>query len=77
MWFLFACSIVLIIPINFFAVVSTSPVAQGNEMNTALAYILSAVAGFIIVVLAILFIATATIRYRCRKKQQGMKGIQS
>ena len=63
--------------IHSFAVVSTSLVAQGNEMNTVLVYTLAAVAGFIVVMLAILLIAIAAIRYKGRKQQQRKKGIYS
>ena len=71
------CYVVLISFIHSFAVVSTSPVAQGNEMNTVLVYSLAAVAGFIVVMLAILLIAIAVIRYKGRKIQQGKKGMYS
>ena len=64
--------------IHSFTVVSTSPVAQGNEMSTALlVYSLAAVAGFSVVMLAILLIAIAAIRYKGRKQQQRIKGIYS
>ena len=49
--------------------------AQGNEMNTVLVYTLAAVALFIVVMLAILLITIAVIRYKSRKQQQGKKGI--
>ena len=62
--------------IHSFAVVSTSLVAQGNEMSTALlVYTLTAVAVFIVVMLAVLLIAIAVvIRYKGRRQQQGKKG---
>ena len=71
------CYVVLISFIYSFAVVSTSPVVQGNEMNTVLVYSLAGVAGFIVVMVAILLIAIAAIRYKGRKIQQGKKGIYS
>ena len=52
---------------------STSLVAQGNEINTVLAYTFSAIAGVIVVMLAIVLIAIATVRSKGRKQQQGMK----
>ena len=67
--------IMLTLLIHSFAGVSTSLVAQGNEMNTVLVYTLPAVAVFIVVMLAILLIAVAALRYKCRKQQQGKKGI--
>ena len=63
--------------IQSFAVVSTSLVAQGNEMNTVLVYTLAAIAVFIVVMLAVMLIAIAAIRYKGRKQQQGIKGIYS
>ena len=63
--------------IHSFAVVLTSLVAEGNEMNTVLVYTLAAVVGFIVVMLAILLIAIAAIRYKGRTQQQGKKGIYS
>ena len=72
MWFLLACYVVLMYFINSFTVVSTSLVAQGNEVNTVLAYALSAVAGFVVVMLALLLVAIAIIRCRDRKQQQRM-----
>ena len=60
----------------FLAVVSTTLVAQGIEMNTTvLVYTLAAVAGFIVVMLAMLIVAIAAIRNKGRKQQQGKKGI--
>ena len=60
--------------IHFFAVVSTTQVSRGNEMNTVLIYTLAAVAGFIVVMLAILLIAIAAVRYKGETMQQGKKG---
>ena len=49
--------------------------ARGNEINAVLTYSLSAVAGVIVVLLAILSIVIVTIRYMHRKQQQRMRGI--
>ena len=74
---LLECYLVLISFIHSFAVVSTSPVSQGNEMNIVLVYTLAAVAGFIVVMLAILLIIIAAIKYKGREQQHEMKGIYS
>ena len=71
------CYVVLISFIHSFAVASTSPVAQSNEMNTVLVYALAAVAGFIVVIVTILLISIAAIRCKGRRIQQGKKGIYS
>ena len=49
--------------------------AQGNEINRVLAYIFSTVIGGIVLMLAILLLAIAMIRYRGRKQQPEMKGM--
>ena len=61
--------------INSLAGVSTSLVAEDNEINTELVYIFSAIVGVIVVILAILLIAIATIRYSGTKQRQGMKDV--
>ena len=60
-----------------FAGISVSLLAQGNEINTSLTYILTAVAGVIVLMLAILLIALAMIAYKITKQHQGIKGIYS
>ena len=71
------CYVLLISFIRSFAVVSTSLVAQSNEMSTVLVYTWAAVAVFIVVMMAALLIAIAAISYKGRKQQQGIKGIYS
>ena len=52
-----------------------SLVAQDDESNIALASVLTAVAGVIVLMLAILLIAVAMIAYKTTKWHHGTKGV--